>query len=1719
MNTLARSACACPPANDREAFGARALVVLVATLGAVIWSCSEEAAEVSVDAGAEVGQGGDATATSGDVAGTLCSSAADCPKSDNQCELPYCQASGTCTSIVVCACQDDADCAPWDDGDPCNGVMICDTTGRKPGCRVDAASVVACPEGGVCLKSVCDPADGLCKAAPANDDAPCDLGDECLIQTICEAGACVGGLDVCGCHDTADCENLDDEDLCNGTLYCDKSAGSWPWHCKVNPSTVVSCPAPQDGCSVSTCDSTSGACHLASSPTGTACDDGDVCTAGDTCFAGVCVPGSDDVCACSSTADCAALENGDACDGSLYCNLSLSPPACVLNPATVVSCPTGADSTCLKNVCYPNLGLCQPAPVAKTKQVCKDGASCHWQLLGPGDPAAQPTPCDDGDPCSTGEACKAGACGGGVDVCGCEEDADCIGQEDGALCNGTLFCNKQTQLCAVNPKTIVFCPTAADTDCTKNACIPLSGECTPTAIGMTDKHCDELAGGSKCRFQIKPPGAPEAIGFPCEDGDKCTAGDACEGATCQAGTFTCLCKTDADCIDLDDGDLCNGLLFCELATKKCTFNPASVVQCPTVGDSDCTHNVCVAATGKCKMTPVDEDGLCEDGNVCTVGDTCSAGTCKAGSNICECQNNADCAAKEDGNVCNGTLYCDKSGEKPQCLLNPATIVVCNIDTGSSCLKGVCNPKDGSCGQAPTAEGAPCDDNSLCTATDTCDGGVCTGNVIDCDDGNACTNDSCTPAKGCLHPIANCDDGNSCTKDLCDPGSGKCSFAADLLEGALCDADESGCTLNDTCEEGLCKMGTPIICDLPAKVCEAAVCVPNGAKSYACEVVALAKGAPCEDDVACSVSASCDKGKCSGAGKERLFVKVIYPPAGEGGFLAVTHHVDGDFALAGGLHDVKDGEEVEHRWWVARTDAAGDLRWEVVLNGKGDHPEQKAQAIEALPGGHVWVAGGLKGDAGDLNAVVARIDHKGKVLWQQAYGSDDGDEAARALVPDAQGGLLLAGVRMASEVTAAWATKVAASGQTVWTVEVADPKLIREIRAAARRTEGGWLLAGRQLDKASGDEWGLIVPIDAQGKADTPLLFEVAGHGRFEDLAVLADGSVHLAGSRCPVATPCSWQLGLDSDLGVRWQAEPTDGAMLRTVVPLGSGRVALAGYRQPLGSQKGAWLHATDLFGNQQWTKTYADGAEGLAEDATPTTSDGLVVAGSRLEGGKRVGLIVRTSPWGHKTCAEAGTCLDVQAGACADGDGCSIDWCDGKQGCKSAVTDKLRCDPGDSCSPLSSCAAGVCQQTPSGRLWTADAPAGEGAGNFVFGSTAALANGNIAVTGQAIDGGKHSAVTHVFDPKGKHVCSDAFQVGAGNTFGVAVVPNGPDGAMTVLARGASGSAYRHIGAACDDGKSASGGVLTGATPWSMVAYPDTTLGYVLQKNVNYWNNSILIGRYWPSGALKWTSQPLGLGTCKKDNNHWCAWGAMATTSTVATGQGHIWGPRAKANSALNTTIFATINSSCCPGGGQRGWVGRISSEGKANWATQLVTAGTDWIMGGDTLADDGAIAVGVRDLGIHNCWMVRLNAAGGMEWQESWPYGGLCQLWDAHALPDLSYYALGQVQHDGDYRAYIVHAAATGQLLWQKRWDDSMGPGKVIRGLPGASDILAGVAIGGVLGGKIGRVDQWGHRGCEEAGTCAGKTAASCEDGQSCTFDYCMGGVGCSQTALTGCQ
>ena len=544
----------------------------------------------------------------------------------NECTADTCEGEAGCTYEIL----DGGECK---DGDAC-------TVGDHCEAGECFGNPVLCDDSNPCSDDACD---GFGGCQFEDNVAPCDDGDPCTVADQCGDGTCQGVAVPCDCQNDVDCKALEDDDLCNGTLYCD--LGKWPYACRVVEESVVVCQDPegQDApCLEAVCEPATGECDFVVAHSGVACDDGDACSVGEHCAEGFCGGGvvancaddnvcTDDLCdeesGCLHTSNSAPCQDGDMCTSGDVCEEGLC------QAGAPVSCDDG--NPCTDDSCLPESGCvhtaneapCDDGNACTLGDLCVDGGCTYdeWQICEDDnvcttdscDPAGgcvfnlNSAPCDDGDVCSTGDHCHLGEC----------IEAGQLSCDDGNLC--------------------------------------------------TDDSCSAETG---CQFV--------ANSSPCDDGNLCTAGDGCAGGWCKGGEAL-VCEDNNDCTDdvcdpvagcqfvpnvapCDDGDTCSLGDIC--AGGECLAGAGE----PDCDDGNgCTDDSCDPQDG-CQYTSNAAD--CDDGDVCTLGDACAAGACLPGVNALDCDDSNGCT----DDSCDAVDGCQQTNNEADC-------------EGGSCSGGVCVP--------------------------------------------------------------------------------------------------------------------------------------------------------------------------------------------------------------------------------------------------------------------------------------------------------------------------------------------------------------------------------------------------------------------------------------------------------------------------------------------------------------------------------------------------------------------------------------------------------------------------------------------------------------------------------------------------------------------------------------------------------------------------------------------------------------------------------------------------------------------------------------------------------------------------------------------------------------------------------------------------------------------------------------------------------------------
>ena len=536
------------------------------------------------------------------------------------------------------------------------------------------------------------------------------------------------------------------------------------------------------------------------------CDDGNPCT--------------DDL--CTSAGECVNhVKMGAGCDDGNKCTMG---DACNADGVCTggQNLPCDDENTCTQDGCDPDTG-------------------CVFETVG------DDMPCEDGNQCTQGEVCSGGICAGGLPKdCGSDDEVDCL----------TMVCDPADGDCKANVRP-EGSPCKDGNACTEDDECDETGVCMPGKI----KECEaqHLCKSAYCNENAKEgenPCVQELVveGTPCDDDNECTSGETCQTDPDAPSMLACN-GSGVDCDDDNEctSDSCDEKIGCIHVNNNAS---CSVDDSPCSTKGECADGICVGATGN----------PCKDDNPCT-NDLCDA---ESG----ECAYEYNSEGCDDGDLCTTEDMCVQgtcTGQKVDC-----------SQTGNPCLQPLCNPETGTCDLAQD-EGTPCPDADLCNGSEFCLAGECVvGEPVVCsEDGNDCTEDVCVSETGqCGVPVENglscgevnvcdggasCQDGqctqgegivcqdddNQCTEDVCNPENGQCGIPLD--NGSDCD-DADMCTENDTCQDGTCQAGEPLVCD-DGNVCTNDACVPP----TGCEF--LPNLDDCTDKDQCTDGDVCGAGEC------------------------------------------------------------------------------------------------------------------------------------------------------------------------------------------------------------------------------------------------------------------------------------------------------------------------------------------------------------------------------------------------------------------------------------------------------------------------------------------------------------------------------------------------------------------------------------------------------------------------------------------------------------------------------------------------------------------------------------------------------------------------------------------------------------------------------------------------------------------------------------------
>ncbi|MEZ4760661.1 MAG: hypothetical protein R2810_12855 [Flavobacteriales bacterium] len=278
----------------------------------------------------------------------------------------------------------------------------------------------------------------------------------------------------------------------------------------------------------------------------------------------------------------------------------------------------------------------------------------------------------------------------------------------------------------------------------------------------------------------------------------------------------------------------------------------------------------------------------------------------------------------------------------------------------------------------------------------------------------------------------------------------------------------------------------------------------------------------------------------------------------------------------------------------------------------------------------WVGTAIPIGGGEPDGRLVRFDSVANVISVRTYETPplDGFNAMAAID---DGGALLAGVRQTTQ-SDAYAVRVDANGDTLWTRTYGGPNTTENAFCARPTPDGGFILGGFQVLPGNDYEM-LLLKLDSAGNLEWQEHYGSPWVDNAAFVEVLPQGGYIMAGAeRAAANTPMRPVLYRLDDGGNELWSVPYPDSTLRVffTVPV---LMADGGYTIA-GTGQGNWqilgmLMRTDSLGNTLWKRSYSTNAvrDHYIYDLRRTLDGGFIMAGTAWDS-----LLVSQDAWLIKT-------------------------------------------------------------------------------------------------------------------------------------------------------------------------------------------------------------------------------------------------------------------------------------------------------------------------------------------------------------------------------------------------------------------------------------------------------------------------------------------------------
>lgn len=327
---------------------------------------------------------------------------------------------------------------------------------------------------------------------------------------------------------------------------------------------------------------------------------------------------------------------------------------------------------------------------------------------------------------------------------------------------------------------------------------------------------------------------------------------------------------------------------------------------------------------------------------------------------------------------------------------------------------------------------------------------------------------------------------------------------------------------------------------------------------------------------------------------------------------------GENGCGGTCGDCENGELCENGLCVPPVQKC----WEKTYGGEKD---DELKSIKMTDDGGFVVAGETesKGNIGLCwgfpcrDALIAKIDAKGELVWEKTFGGHGLDDLSEIIVTS-DGNYVFAGsIEGISGASKFWVSKIDANGELLW--EIVDKS--GSANSIIETVDKSYIIAGLI---ALGDlgAWDMyVIKVDNKGTILWDMTLGGEDFDAIMSISRTSKGDYIAAGYRDNDVFTSSqaWVVKLDSEGNIEW--EKTFGGLHHEIFfsvqhTSDNGYIAAGGTNSKGAGGADAWIVKTNNNGEKEWDKTYGGSFEDIAITIYQTQDGNYLVVGRTMSKG-----------------------------------------------------------------------------------------------------------------------------------------------------------------------------------------------------------------------------------------------------------------------------------------------------------------------------------------------------------------------------------------------------------------------------------------------------------------------------------------------------------------------